>query len=375
MLDTHPINIADFQRLARSRTTAATWDFIEGGSEDERTLTANRDAFTRWVLRPQVLAGLSRCDLSVDLLGSRLESPLLVAPMAYQGLAHPDAELATARGVKESRSLMVASSMSNRSLEDIAKALDGPRWFQLYVMRDRELTLALVHRAEEAGYHALVVTVDVPLFGRRERDLRNGFCLPGHLKAGNLPSTSSTPMYDGRAQQSAIAVHANAALEPKLSWHTLSWLQGQTRLPIILKGILTREAALRSVDAGVAGIIVSNHGGRQLDGVPASLDALPEVVDAVGSRCLVLLDGGIRRGTDALKARALGAKAVLVGRPILWGLLAMGAAGVSGVLELLRCEIEHAMLLSGQPSWEEIDASLVSPERTSPRAGCPGGSR
>jgi isopentenyl diphosphate isomerase/L-lactate dehydrogenase-like FMN-dependent dehydrogenase len=257
---------------------------------------------------------------------------------------------------------MVASTMSTRSLEDIAGAAGGPLWFQLYVYRDRRVSESLVRRAEGAGYQALVLTVDAPRLGSRERDVRNGFSLPPHLHRANFIDDEPIDVSQ-RTQRtqgaSAIALHAAAAFDASLTWEAVTWLRSVTRLPVLLKGILTSEDAALAVEHGADGIIVSNHGGRQLDSAPATIEALPEVARAVGGRCEVYLDGGVRRGTDVLAALGLGARAVLVGRPILWGLAVDGTAGVYHILELLRAELSLAMTLAGRPNVASIDGSLV----------------
>jgi 4-hydroxymandelate oxidase len=270
--------------------------------------------------------------------------PVLAAPVAYHGMAHPDAECATVDGVGRAGTLMVASINSNKTLEDIAVRASGPLWLQLYLAADLAVSEKLVRRAEDAGYRALVLTVDRPLFGRRERDLRNGFRLPPHLSAANFGDTATRDL----------------AAQCIATWESLHWLRGITRLPVLVKGILTAEDAELAVEHGVAGIVVSNHGGRQLDGVLAGIEALPEVVAAVAGRCEVYCDGGIRRGTDVLKALALGARAVLVGRPTIWGLAVGGADGVHNVLTLLHDELRLAMGLAGRLTVASVDRSLVT---------------
>jgi 4-hydroxymandelate oxidase len=247
-----PISLADYARLASELADSAVWDFIAGGSEDEATLAMNAGAYRRWTLRPRILTGVDRCHLAIDLFGTRLPSPILLAPIGYQGLVHEDAEVETARGAAAARALMVVSTMSNRSLEEIAAAGDAPRWFQLYVMKDRELTLSLVRRAEEAGYRALVVTVDVIRMGRRERDLRNGFVLPSHLRPGNLPRATDLDLHRHEGGRSAVAEHANQAFDSALSWKTIDWLRTHTRLPVVIKGVLTQDDAVRAVDHGAS---------------------------------------------------------------------------------------------------------------------------
>jgi 4-hydroxymandelate oxidase len=338
-----PINVSDYEALARASMEHATWDFYAGGSDDEVTLRANHTAFERLRLRPRTLVDVNVCDLRTTVLGMPVSMPILIAPTGYHGLAYPDeAECATARAAGEVGTLMVASTVSNRSLEEIAAAASGPLWFQLYTYAGYQVSEELVRRAQAAGYRAIVLTADLSRLGHREKDLRNSFALPSHLREGNF--TVNTKL----SEKGSL-----------LTWEVLPWLRSITTLPILLKGILTAEDAQLAVQHGIEGIIVSNHGGRQLDTALASIEALPEVVEAVTGRCEVYMDGGIRRGTDVLKALALGARAVLVGRPILWGLAVNGAVGASHVLKLLRDELELAMALSGRPTVASIDRSLV----------------
>ena len=332
-----PINVFDYETLAQTYMEPSAWDYYQSGSDDEVTLRANRASFERIQLRPRMLVDVGTCDTSTTVLGTSVRMPIMIAPTAFHCLAHPEGECATARAAGSVGALMVASTSSTRSLEDIASAGSGSFWFQLYVS-GRKGTEQLVHRAATAGYGALVVTVDSPRWGHKERAIRSGFRLP--LKAN---------FTDEAAAEEVVS----------LTWSLLAWLRSLSSLPIVLKGILTAEDAVLAVEHGVEGIIVSNHGGRQLDGVTASIEALAEVVEAVEGRCEVYLDGGIRRGTDILKALALGARAVLVGRPVLWGLAVNGAEGVSHVLELLRAELELAMVLAGRPTVESIDRTLV----------------
>lgn len=336
-----PINVSEYEALAQAGMDRTAWDHYQGGSDDEVTLRANRTAFERIRLRPRVLVDVSVCDLRTTVQGIPLSMPILVAPTAHHCLAHPQGECMTAEAVGVAGTLMVASTVSNRSLEEIAAVASGPLWFQLYTFGGYQIAEALVKRAEAVGYRAIVLTVDLPRLSRRERDIRNNFSLPPHLCEANFPAT--------------MVVEKRSML----TWDVVPWLRSITSLPILLKGILTAEDAQLAVEHGVDGIVVSNHGGRQLDTTLSSIEALPEVVAAVSGRCEVYLDGGIRRGTDVLKALALGARAVLVGRPILWGLAANGATGVFHVLEMLREELELAMILSGRPSLASIDRSLV----------------
>lgn len=349
-----PINLFDYEALAGQRMAHIpwAWDYYQGGSEDEVSLRANRTAFEHLRLRPRMLVNVSTCDLRTSVLGTTVSMPILVAPTAGHGLAHPDAECATARAVQQAETLMVVSTQSTRSLEEIAQIGQCPRWFQLYIDSYRQAE-HLVRRAEAAGYGALVLTVDTPRRGNRERDIRNN--IGQHLEAysPSLGSGNASPLMESTSNGEETSIIDS------LTWEILTWLRSITTLPILLKGILTAEDALLALEYGAAGIIVSNHGGRQLDGVVASIEALPEVVEAVAGRCEVYVDGGVRRGTDVLKALALGARAVLLGRPILWGLAVNGETGVHDVLQLLRAELELAMTLAGCPTLRSITRSLV----------------
>ena len=345
-----PINISDYEALAQERLEKSVWDYYYGGSGDELTLRANRAAFERIRLRPRFLVDVSTIDTLTTVLGTPVSMPILIAPTACHCMAHPEGEVATARGAGAAGTLMIASSVATRSLEEIAQAATGPLWFQLYVYKDRGFTASLVKRAHAAGYQALVVTVDTPRVSKRERDVRNNFILP--------PAPFETANFTSKDTENATDI-THYETSTALTWDLIPWLRSLTTLPILLKGILTAEDALLAVEHGVDGIIVSNHGGRQLDGAIASIDALPEIFEAVAGRCEVYVDGGIRRGTDVLKALALGARAVLVGRPILWGLAVNGQAGVERVLKLLHGELEMVMGLSGRPTLASIDRALV----------------
>jgi len=340
-----PINVFDYESLAQNKMDPAHWDFINGGSDDEVTLRSNRSSIERIRLRPRVLVDVSAnaLDTRTSVLGTPVSIPLLVAPTALQCLAHPEGECATAQAAGRADTLMIAGTTSTRSLEEIAQAASGPLWFQLYVYPSLQYAEKLVHRAESAGYRAIVLTVDLPTLGNREKDRRNNVEIP-------------PPPF---IEANFIGLEKEGQEWVTLTWESLSWLRSITSLPILLKGILTEEDALLAIDHGIDGIIVSNHGGRQLDTALASIEALPEIVEAVAGRCEVYFDGGIRRGTDILKALALGAHAVLVGRPVLWGLAVNGADGASHVLEILRGELELAMALSGRPTLDSIDRSLV----------------
>ncbi|HRI63078.1 MAG TPA: alpha-hydroxy acid oxidase [Polyangium sp.] len=348
--------IPDFEKAARSALSRMTWDYYRSGADAERTLRENVRAYRRWEIHYRVLVDVAERRLETEILGVPISMPILIAPTAYQRLAHPDGELATARAAAEAGTIYTMSTLATTSIEDVARVSQGPRWFQLYVHKDRELTQSLVERAEAAGFGALVLTVDTPVLGRRIRDVRNGFGLPAGLVMANLVDA---PGMKGMESSSALARYIASRHDASLSWHDVEWLRGLTRLPLLLKGVVRPDDAVRGIDAGAAGIVVSNHGARQLDGAPATLEVLPRIVDAVAGRVPVLVDGGIRWGTDVLKALALGARAVMIGRPVLWGLAVGGAAGVRTVLDIFREELSTAMALAGCSSLQTIDRSLV----------------
>lgn len=351
------LTVDDFERAARARLSRMAYDYYRSGADEGRTLRANRRAFRRLEILPRVLVDVAERDMSTTLLGTKVPFPILVAPTAYQRLAHPDGEIASSRAAAELGTIFTLSTLATSSLEDVAAASDGPRWFQLYVHKDRGLTRALVERAESAGYRALMLTVDTPVLGRRIADVRNGFALPDGLVMANLLDAVASEASERRG--SLLAAYVASRHDASLTWRDVEWLRSLTRLPILLKGVVRPDDAIRAIDCGAAGVVVSNHGGRQLDGAPATLDVLPSIVDAVAGRGLVLMDGGVRWGTDVLKALALGARAVLVGRPVLWGLAALGGEGVARVLSALRDELSIAMALAGCPNLAAIDRDLV----------------
>ena len=354
-----PINLFEYQTLACQQLSPMARDYYASGSWDEITLRDNRAAFERYKLRPRMLVDVSQRDLSTTILGQSLPLPILIAPMAFQCLAHPEGEIATAKAAASLGSVMVLSTLATTSIEDVASvSSQTPQWFQLYVHRDRGLTRALVERAHAAGFQALCLTVDGPVLGKREKDIHNQFVLPSDMELANFSRLAhlEIPYQPG---ESGLFTYFLEQLNPALTWLDLEWLQSLSPLPLVVKGILRGDDAMRAVEHGAQAVIVSNHGGRQLDGAIASIDALSQVVAAVGEQVDVLVDGGIRRGTDVLKALALGAKAVLLGRPVLWGLTLAGEAGVKHVLELLRDELDLAMALSGCAKLQDIDSSLV----------------
>jgi len=348
-------DLLDYERLAPAHMSAMAWSYLSGGAADELTLRWNREAFDRLRLRPRILVDVSRIDPRVTLLGREHACPILLAPTAYSRLAHPEGELAVARGADAASVTYVVSTSATTSVEDIAKVATNPLWFQLYVQPDRGFTRALVQRAEAAGCEALVLTVDTPVLGPRYREVRTPFTLPPGLERANL---RGLPAATGAQRPSLDSIYAHQ-LDPTLTWKDVEWLRSLTKLPVLLKGVMTGDDAARGVASGAAGIIVSNHGGRNLDTLPATLDALPEVVEKVAGRVPVLVDGGIRRGTDVLKALALGATATLIGRPYICGLAVGGAEGVTRVVKILRREFEMAMALTGRRTSAEIDRTAL----------------
>ena len=346
------LNLREFEPLARDKLNQMIFDYYAGGANDDLTLHENEAAYQRIFLRPRMMAGIAERTMHTTILGQPMNAPILIAPMAYMMMAHPDGESAMARAAAARGIHMVVSTSATTSLEEVAAAApDGKRWFQLYLYKDRDAARDLVQRVEAAGYQALVLTVDRPYLGRREGDMRNNFGLPAHLQMKNLPND---PKLDG------FAAYRAASFEDDLRWSDVSWLKSITHLPVLIKGLLRGDDARLALDHGAEGIIVSNHGGRQLDGAMATIDALPDVVQAVNGTADVLMDGGIRRGSDIIKALARGAKAVLLGRPLLWGLALDGEAGVGRVLDLIIEELDLALALCGCRSLAEVTPDLLA---------------
>jgi 4-hydroxymandelate oxidase len=345
------LNLLGLEARAREVLPRAVFDYIAGGACDELSLTGARAAFERIVLFPRVLVDVSSRRQDTVVQGHRLRAPMLVAPTAMHVLAHAEAELGMARAAARFGTVMVLSTLSSTPVEDVVAAAPGRVWFQLYVHRDRNLAAELVARVEAAGCGALVLTVDAPVIGRRERDV-GGVPLPPGFRAPNLRA-------DVAIEASDLHRYFAQMIDPSLDWDDLAWLKSCTKLPLWIKGVLRADDAARAVEAGVAGIVVSNHGGRQLDGAIASIDALPEIAAQVDGRVPLLLDGGVRRGTDIIKALARGAAAVLVGRPTLWGLALAGASGVEAVLERIAHELDVAMALCGCPDVAAIGPDLL----------------
>jgi isopentenyl diphosphate isomerase/L-lactate dehydrogenase-like FMN-dependent dehydrogenase len=350
--DGEPINVADYERLASEVLDPGALGYFAGGAADERTLRENVAAFARWRLRPRVLVDVAEVSTRTTVLGEPA-MPIVVAPVAFQQLAHPDGEAGMARAAAVVGTVMCLSTLATARPREVAAAAPDTRlWLQLYCFRDRGVTRALLDEAIEAGFRAVALTVDAPRPGRRERDLRSGFRLPSELSVPSVVEATG-------ARDPISVADVLRLVDPALGWADLEALVADSSLPILVKGVMTAEDAVLAADRGAAGVIVSNHGGRQLDGVPATIDVVGEVADAVGDRMEVLMDGGVRRGTDVLTALALGARAVLVGRPALWGLAVAGEQGARRVLELLRDELELALALCGCPAPEAVSRAHV----------------
>jgi L-lactate dehydrogenase (cytochrome) len=373
------LTVDDLRRLARRRLPRAVFDFVEGGAGDERTVARNRAAFERLLFQPRILVDVSKREQATAVLGERVATPVLVSPTGMAGLCWPKGEVAAARAAHDAGTIYTLSTHSSCSIEEVAAGAPGPLWFQLYVWQSRALTRSFVDRARAAGYRALVLTVDVPIISRRERDLRNGFTVPPRITVRNALDTLRRVGWVRRvllgprltlanlvgapgAPRTDIVTLAGVAhrqVDPSIAWADLAWFRSLWPGPLVLKGVLSPADARRAADHGVDGLVVSNHGGRQLDGTPASVEALPEIVDAVGDRVEVLLDGGVRRGADVVRALALGARAVMVGRPYLYGLGAGGAAGVRRALEILAGEVDQTLALVGVPRVADLDRTVV----------------
>lgn len=362
-LDRIPPDIAavgDYEAHARLRLPPGAWAYLDGAAADGVTAGWNLAAFRRIALRTSVLRDLAGGHTRVELFGTVLDYPILLAPVAFQKLAHPDGERATLLAASAMRAAMVVSTQASVALEELVAAAQTTLWFQLYVQPDRGFTRALADRAAAAGYRALVMTVDAPVSGLRNAEQRAGFSLPAAVEAVNLRGMGRPPAAGGEPGRPVLL--GTPLIDAQPVWADLERLSAASRLPVLAKGVMTAEDALRAIDHGAAGIVVSNHGGRVLDGQPATIDVLPEIAAAVAGRVPILLDGGIRRGTDILKALALGARAVMIGRPYVWALAAAGAVGVSHVLHLLRAELEVAMVLTGCR-----DLAAIGPDRVDRR--------
>ena len=360
--ESNAVCVQDYIALAREVLPHATFQYITTGSEDEVTLRENIEAFRRLRLLPPLLAGVSEVSLETTVLGQRIALPVLLAPVAGLRMFHPQGALAAARAATAAETLLAVSTSAGNSVEEIAAAAAGPKWFQLYCPKDRGVTRRLVQRAERAGFRAIIVTVD--LGERKDADRRNRFRVPKEMLLKHLVDVGHTQLTAEMSYQELLDFNDNA-WDLSLSWDFFAWLRTVTDLPILLKGVLRADDALRAVSIGLDGLVVSNHGGRRLDGVPASIEVLPEIIEVVGDRAEVLLDGGVRRGADVLKAIALGARAVLIGRPYAWALAAEGQQGVRRVLRLLEEELENAMIASGCRQLADIGPDLLQPSRPS----------
>ncbi|CAN0911479.1 Glycolate oxidase 3 [Linum grandiflorum] len=358
-------NVMEYEEIARQKLPKMVYDYYASGAEDQWTLKENRNAFSRILFRPRILVDVSKIDMATNVLGFNISMPIMIAPTAMQKMAHPDGEYATARAASAAGTIMTLSSWATSSVEEVASTGPGIRFFQLYVYKDRNVVTQLVKRAERAGFKAIALTVDTPRLGRREADIKNRFALPTNLTLKNFEGLDLGKVY--KTSDSGLASYVAGQVDRTLSWKDVKWLQTITSLPILVKGVLTAEDARLSVENGAAGIIVSNHGARQLDYVPATITALEEVVKAAQGRVPVFLDGGVRRGTDVFKALALGASGVFIGRPVLFGLAADGEGGVRKVLKMLRDELELTMALSGCTSLKEISRNHIVTDWDPPR--------
>ena len=377
------VNIDDLRKRARRRLPRAIFDYVDGGAEDEATLRANRAGFRRYTFNPRVLVDVSERDQSTSVLGERLAAPLILAPTGFTGMLWPRGEILAARAAARKGLVYTLSTMSICSLEQVAEASPGPLWFQLYVWRDREVTRSLMERAKAAGYRVLVVTVDTPVLGQRERDIRNGLVVPPRITVNNLLDTARRVSWlrglldnpritfgnfagTEAAGQNPVSVaeYTTRQFSPAVSWADLDWFRSVWSGPMAIKGVMSVEDARLAVEHGVEAIVVSNHGGRQCDYLPGAVEVLPEIVDAVGDRAEVILDGGVRRGSDAVKAIALGARACMIGRAFNYGLAAGGQAGAEKAIDILQKEIDRCLALIGRPRLNDLDRSALRIERS-----------
>lgn len=351
--------VSDFEQRAINLLPKNALDYYRSGAGEEFTLNLNREAFRRLRIRPRFMRDVSRRNQCTVILGNSVSMPVGVAPTAMQRMAHPDGECANARAVGAMGGVFILSTLSTSSLEEVAAAAPNTtKWFQLYIYNDRDVTRKIVQRAEKAGYQALVLTVDAPIFGIRNADVRNQFALPPHLSLANFEGNKATDVNKSESG-SGINEYVKKLFDQSLTWEDITWLKGITKLPLVLKGILTAEDAVIATDLGVAGILVSNHGARQVDCTPASIEALPEVVKAVSGRCEIYLDGGVTQGTDVFKALALGAKMVFMGRPAIWGLTIAGEDGVKSILSIVKTELDSVMALTGCATLKDIKKDMI----------------
>jgi L-lactate dehydrogenase (cytochrome) len=380
------VNIDDLRERARRRLPRSIFDYVDGGAEDEVTLRANRSGFQRYTFSPRVLVDVSNRDQSTTVLGQRLASPLILAPTGFTGMLWPQGEVAGARAAARKQLVYTLSTMSICSMEQVAEASSGPLWFQLYVWRDREITRSLIERARAAGYQALVVTVDTPVLGQRERDVRNGLVVPPRIMLQNVLDTvgrvgwvsamlrapkitfgnfTDTPSV--RHDPVSVAEFTTQQFSPAVSWADLDWFRSIWPGPLAIKGVMAAEDACRALDHGVDAIVVSNHGGRQCDYLPGAVEVLAEIVDAVEDRAEVILDGGVRRGSDVVKAVALGARACMIGKAYNYGVAAGGQRGAEKAIDILQKEIDRCLALIGRPRLSELDRSVLRVSETASR--------
>ncbi len=354
-----PINLMEYEDRARDLLPETAYMYFATGANDEITLRENQAAYARLKLYPRMLRDVSTRSMAVELFGQTLNAPLITAPMAYNAMAHPDGEFGIVRAAGARGVAVTHSTLATFALEEVIQVASAPLWYQLYAFQDREINKRLIRRAESAGYAALVVTVDTPLIGRRENEIRVGFNQRKGVRAANLLAPEMRDLWPHFDDEDTLAQYISTVRRANLTWDDVRWLRDATHLPLLLKGILRADDAVQAVALGVDGLIISNHGGRQLDGALATIEALPAIAKAVGERVPLIVDGGVRRGSDVLKGLALGARAVMVGRPLLWGLAVNGEAGAGHVLDLLIQELDLAMALCGAATLADITADLV----------------
>lgn len=353
------ICVQDFEIYARNNLSSEARDYYFSGANHEQTLRDNIEAFGRFKIRPKCLRDVSKRDLSVTLLGEKVSFPIGISPTAMQKMAHPDGEIATAKAAASMETVAIFSTIATTSIEDIGKNSNGLKWFQLYIYKDRRITVDLIKRAERNGFKAIVLTVDTPVFGMRLADARNKFSLPSNLRMANFDLNDVKSFGVVGKEESGLNEYASSLFDSSLTWEDVKWLKSITSLPLVVKGILTNDDAILALKYGADAIMISNHGGRQLDSVPATIEVLPEIAKALNGKCEIYIDGGIRTGIDVLKALALGAKAVFIGRPVIWGLSYNGEEGVKQILKILRKEFDLAMALSGCSRISDINMSMV----------------
>uniref|UniRef100_U5ETN3 (S)-2-hydroxy-acid oxidase n=1 Tax=Corethrella appendiculata TaxID=1370023 RepID=U5ETN3_9DIPT len=352
------VSVDDYEQEAAKIIPKSAYDYYKSGAGNELSLNLNKKCYDKIRIRPKFLVDVSKRDMSCEIFGEHFSAPIGISPTAMQKMAHSEGECANARAAGQHKIPFILSTIATSSIEEVAQAAPNTvKWFQLYIYKDRSLTESLVHRAESANFKAIVLTVDAPVFGLRRADKRNAFTMPPHLKLANFVGEKSD--FKSNEGVSGINTYVASQFDASLTWKDVKWLLSFTKLPVIVKGILTKEDAVIAVNLGVKGIIVSNHGARQIDSVPASIEALPEIVQAVGDRVTIMIDGGVTQGTDIFKAIALGAKMVFIGRNALWGLAVNGQKGVEHIIEILKNELDLAMTLAGTPTLKDINKEFV----------------